>query len=312
MNWAIVEQVIIMAILVAVGFFCRKIKMLDEENTKKLSTLVLTFATPMVILTSYQKSFSLDVLGGLLISFALAIVSYIICFVIVPLIVRGKNKDDVSIERFACIYSNCAFMGIPLIEGVYGSDGVFYLTAFYTMFNIFVWTHGVISMKGGGFSLKAFGKSLLSPCIIASVIGLDFFVFGVVLPSPVMAVAKHLSGLNTPLAMIIAGSTIGAVNLKKTFTKPKLYYCCLVKLIILPAIMIAICAIFRVDTVIGGVNVLAVACPTAAISTMFALKYDKNAGYSAEIFAATTLLSILTLPLILMAYEYIMKVVYIM
>ncbi len=308
MNWAIIEQVIIMAILVAVGFFCRKIKMLDEDSTKKLSTLVLTFATPMVILTSYQKKFDADAFGGLLISFGLAVLSYIICFVLVPLIIKGKNKDNVSIERFACIYSNCAFMGIPLIEGVYGADGVFYLTAFYTMFNIFVWTHGVIFMKGGGFSFKAFGKSLLSPCIIMSAVGLVFFIAGITLPSPIMSVAKHLGGLNTPLAMMIAGSTIGAVDLKKALTKPKLYYCCLVKLIILPAIMIAICALLRIDTVIGGVNVLAVACPTAAISTMFALKYDKNAGYSAEIFAATTLFSLVTLPLILMVYNMIMGI----
>ena len=302
MNWSIIEQVVIMALLVALGILCRKINLLDEHSTKKLSALVLNLATPMVILVSYQKPFDTDMLSGLLLSFALAIISYVIAFVLIPLIIRGKNKDNVMIERFCCIYSNCAFMGIPLIQGVYGEDGVFYLTAYVTMFNILVWTQGVMFMKGGGFSAKSFGKALLSPCIIVTALGIVLFLCNITLPSPILTTARHLSNLNTPLAMIIAGSTIATVSLKSALKKPKLYYVCLIKLIILPAVLAAVCLLFKFDTVISVVNILATACPTAAISTMFALQYNKNAGYSAELFAATTILSMVTLPLTMMAY----------
>lgn len=309
MNWSIIEQVGIMTLLVAIGFFARKKDFLDEHMTKKLSTLVLTFATPMVILTSYQKPFEPSALNNLLIAFGLAVLSFVLCYILVPLIMRGKNKDDTLIEKFACIYSNCAFMGIPLIDGVYGSDGVFYLTAYVTLFNICVWTHGVMFMQGSKFSFKAFGKALLSPCVIATFVGIILFLCNIALPNFLLSTAKHLSNINTPLAMMIAGSTIATVSLKLAVKKPRLYYTCFVKLILLPLIVMAICLVLKTDTVISGVIILATACPTAAISTMFAIRFGKNAGYSSEIFAVTTLLSMLTLPGVLMLYEALSKII---
>ena len=114
MNWAIIEQVVIMGLLAGVGILCRKLKLLDDACTKKLSTVVLNFATPMVILVSYQKPFDPETLNTLLLSFLIAIISYVIAFILVPLIIRSKDKEGQLIERFSCLYSNCAFMGIPL------------------------------------------------------------------------------------------------------------------------------------------------------------------------------------------------------
>ena len=165
MNWAIIEQVVIMALLAGVGILCRKLKLLDDACTKKLSTVVLNFATPMVILVSYQKPFDPETLNTLLLSFLIAIISYVIAFILVPLIVRSKDREGQLIERFSCLYSHCAFMGIPLIQGVYGTEGVFCLTAYVTMFNLCSWTHGVIMMKGGKPNFKQMMKSLLSPSI---------------------------------------------------------------------------------------------------------------------------------------------------
>ena len=298
----IIEQVVIMAMLCAVGFAARKMKILDEDSTKKLSALVINFVLPTVILVSYQKEFDEKMLSGLLMSFLLSVISYIIAFVLVPLIVRGKYKDNISVERFSAIYSNCAFMGIPLIDGVYGADGVFYLTAYVTMFNILAWTHGVVLMKGGRFEFKSMVKSLLSPSLIATVVGLVLFLVNFTLPHLLLTFAGHLSNLNTPLAMIIAGSTIATVKFSGAIKKPKLYYICFIKLILLPALIMAVCLVMRTDTMIGGVNILATACPTAALCTMLALKYGRNAGYSSELFAATTILSMITLPVLPMIY----------
>ena len=88
------------------------------------------------------------------------------------MIIRSKDKEGQLIERFSCLYSNCAFMGIPLIQGVYGTEGVFCLTAYVTMFNLCSWTHGVVMMKGGKPNFKQMLKSLLSPSIIVTIIGI--------------------------------------------------------------------------------------------------------------------------------------------
>lgn len=302
MNWAIIEQVFIMALLAGVGILCRKLKLLDDACTKKLSTVVLNFATPMVILVSYQKPFDPETLNTLLLSFLIAIISYVIAFILVPLIIRSKDKEGQLIERFSCLYSNCAFMGIPLIQGVYGAEGVFCLTAYVTMFNLCSWTHGVVMMKGGKPNFKQMIKSLLSPSIIVTIIGIILFLCNFTLPNVILETAQHLANINTPLAMIIAGSTIATVKLLPALKKPRLYYTCFVKLFLLPALLTVICLVFKIDQTVAGVNILATACPAAAMCTMFALLYDRDAGYSAEIFAVSTILSMLTLPLTLMYY----------
>ena len=212
MNWAIIEQVVIMALLAGVGILCRKLKLLDDACTKKLSTVVLNFATPMVILVSYQKPFDPETLNTLLLSFLIAIISYVIAFILVPFIIRSKDKEGQLIERFSCLYSNCAFMGIPLIQGVYGTEGVFCLTAYVTMFNLCSWTHGVVMMKGGKPNFKQMLKSLLSPSIIVTIIGIILFLCNFTLPNVILETAQHLANINTPLAMIIAGSTIATVK----------------------------------------------------------------------------------------------------
>ena len=102
--------------------------------------------------------------------------------------------------------------------------------------------------------------------------------------------------------MIIAGSTIATVKLLPALKKPRLYYTCFVKLFLLPALLTVICLVFKIDQTVAGVNILATACPAATMCTMFALLYDRDAGYSAEIFAVSTILSMVTLPLTLMYY----------
>ena len=280
MNWAIIEQVVIMGLLAGVGVLCRKLKLLDDACTKKLSTVVLNFATPMVILVSYQKPFDPETLNTLLLSFLIAIISYVIAFILVPLIIRSKDKEGQLIERFSCLYSNCAFMGIPLIQGVYGTEGVFCLTAYVTMFNLCSWTHGVVMMKGGKPNFKQMIKSLLSPSIIVTIIGIILFLCNFTLPNVILETVKLLPALK----------------------KPRLYYTCFVKLFLLPALLTVICLVFKIDQTVAGVNILATACPAAAMCTMFALLYDRDAGYSAEIFAVSTILSMVTLPLTLMYY----------
>lgn len=300
---AVVEQVVIMAMLCAVGVLCRKLKIITADTTKHLTSLAINIALPAVIIMSYQKPFNAEMLEGLLISFFLAIVSFAISLVLIPLIVRNKDKSAQAVERFSAIYSNCSFMGIPLIQGIYGEEGVFLQTAYITVFNLLSWTHGYIMMKGEKAGIKEVAKSLLSPCVISTVVGIALFLCNISFPSFIGSFLRHLGNLNTPMAMIIAGSTISEVNFIKALKKPRLYYVCFLKLIVLPAILMGICLLLKFDSMISGVSIMVCACPSAALCTMLALRFNKNAGYSTEIFAVSTVLSVLSLPLILSVFE---------
>ncbi len=307
MNITVIQQVAVMALLAAVGYFCRKTNMLDENSTKKLSGLLLNIVIPVVILVSYQKPFDASMLGGLLLSFALAGASIISSLLIIPLIFRRKERSGVVNERLAAVYSNCAFMGIPLIQGLFGNDGVFYLTAYITLFNVLMFTHGALSVSGEKFTLKTLGKALLHPCVIFIAVGMVLFLLNIRLPQVLLDVCEQLAGLNTPLAMIVAGSVIATVRLRDAVKKPRLYAVCFIKLMAIPMLLLGLCAVCGFDRLISGVNVIAAACPTAAACTMFAIKYDKNPGYSSELFAAATVLSCVTLPLILTIFEHTVR-----
>ena len=134
-------QVCIMLILIAVGFLTYKAKLMNETGQKQLSNLLLYIVMPAVIINAYRKEFQADLLSGLLWSFALAFVSHFIAIAVAHLLFRKKEGDrQNAINRFAGIYSNCAFMAIPLIQSLLGDTGVFYASAYITVFNLLSWT----------------------------------------------------------------------------------------------------------------------------------------------------------------------------
>ena len=196
---------------------------------------------------------------------------------------------------------NCGFFGIPLISAIYGSEGVFYLSAYITTFNILNWTHGLLLMSGGQ-NIKRTPmqtlRSILNPCTVAAILGVLLFVFRILLPSQIGGALDMLGAMNTPLAMIIAGVTLAQANLKQMFLKARIYYCAFLRLLFMPLLGILILFFVPLDPMLETICVLIMGCPTAAATTMFALLYDRNAVYSAEIFAFTTVFSAVTLPLL--------------
>lgn len=306
----IIFQIIIMALLIGVGIVCCKTKIVNKEINRGLSDIALKVATPALLVNSFQKELSPERLQRLGYAALLGAVAIVLSGVISYIFIRrGKNqpKDDnghLAIERFSAIYSNCAFMGIPLINGIYGDEGVFYLTAFYALFNIAVWTHGVIMIKGET-GIKQVLRSLLSPAIIGIVIGAALFFLQIRLPDVVRETLNYAGSMTTPLGMLVAGVTIGQTNLLGAVKKWKTYYICALRLIIIPLATIALLLLFPYDDMVMGITVAAAACPAATICTMFAISYNKDSLYAGEIFAISTLLSMGTIPFVMWLYQII-------
>ena len=183
---------------------------------------------------------------------------------------------------------------------LFGSEGVFYITAFNTLFNILVWTHGVTLISGDKSQMNI-KKIVTNPTIIATLIGFLFFVLRVSLPHMLYSACSTLSAAIAPLAMIAAGVTIAQTSILKAITKLRIYYVCLLKLMLLPVLCIGLFAVipFEIPQMPLLTTILAFSCPTATMGTMFAVRYDKNAVYAAEIFAVTTILSVLTMPVVI-------------
>ncbi|HHX11818.1 MAG TPA: AEC family transporter [Clostridiales bacterium] len=301
MNLAVISlrQIFTMIVLMAIGIMSYKINLINDETNKRLSNFVLMLVNPLVIFLSYQRDFQKDLLIGLMISLLLALISFALNIFLSGLLFPNKNNKNRSAERFATIYSNCGFIGIPLVNGLFGSEGVFYITAYMTIFNLLVWTHGIILISGKR-DWKSINKALLSPSVIATISGFIFFIVRLQLPDIVLTPLNHLGNTNTPLAMIVAGVSIAQTNIRELLKNHRIFYISFIKLLVFPLIIAALFSLLPFEQTITATSILANACPTATTLIMFAYRYDKNVTYSSQLFAATTILSMITIPFVML------------
>lgn len=296
------EQILIILIIIVIGVICYKVKLIDPETNNKLTNILLMLVNPLVVFISYQRDFSMKLLNGLLISSLLAVFTHFF-----SIFITGWNQKEVfdhTVERFSVIYTNCSFMGIPLVNGIFGSEGVFYVTAYITVWNIFLWTHGVMLMDRDArkeeLNLVEIIKKLASPTILAIIIGVFFFLFNIRIPSVLFKSLEYIGDLNTPFAMLIAGVTIGQANIINAFKKPRIYLLVLVRLLLIPLVLLLIYSRLPIDEIVVITSVIMAACPTAAMSILFSIRYNRNSIYAAEIFGITTVLSSITIPFIIL------------
>lgn len=295
----VLYQITVMFILILLGYFLFKRKIFTEQGCKQLSELVLTVVCPALIFVSFQKELEPRLIRGLLISFGLSVLSHIVSIALGMIFCGKRRGADGSVERFAAAYSNCAFMGIPLIEAVYGTDGIFYLTAYIAVFNLLTWTHGVMSMTEK-MDLRSAVNALKAPAVIATAVGLAFFFLQIRLPNIIMQPLNYISSLNTPLAMLISGMTIARSDVLAALKKPGIYLTGLIKLILAPLAVALIMSPMGIEPIIADTIIISTACPTATMTIMFASRYEKDSVYAAEIFAVSTIASAATIPLVLL------------
>lgn len=290
------EQVLILFILIAVGFVCGKINMFNDNSVKNMTDFVLLIVTPCVIIECFQRDFDPNMLKNLGISALISLCTFVCSIIIANLIIHDKNKASEKVYRFSAIFSNCAFMSLPLQSAILGADGVFYGAAFVAVFNLIVWSYGVISMSGD--KNINFIKILLNPGILGVIIGITFFLLSIKLPSPILKPISYLAGLNTPLPMVIIGYHLSKAYPKKSLKNAKMYFVIFIRLILIPFSALGILLLFNIDKSVLIACLIAISAPTAAIATMFSAKYNQDTELSVNIVSISTLLSIITMPLI--------------
>lgn len=288
------ERIVIMFAILLIGVLCYKKGLITKHGTKQLSELELKLVNPILIFMSYQKDYDSKMTHNLIWAFVLSVISFAVAIGLSHLLVPKKQRDHV-IERFCMVYSNCGFIGIPLVHGIFGSEGVLYLTAYVTMFNLLVWTHGLMSMKEQADFSSAL-KALKSLSVIAVFVGLFCYLLQLRLPSVPAQTLQYIADMNTPLAMLIAGATTAQSDILSMLKKPRNYLICFYKLLLVPLAVFAIIRIFHMPTIVTATLTVAAACPVATTGIMFALTLDKDAEKCSELFSMSTLFSALTLP----------------
>ncbi len=325
----LVKEVAILFVMMLPGVILKKCKLISDGFGKGLSNLVLYIAQPVLVFNAYlEKSFSTDVLLNAAMVLVLSVIAHGVFAAVALMLFKREPDAKQRMLRFATIFANAAFMGIPLIDAMLGSEATLYATIYNITFNIFLWTLGVHictgdrDFTGDGKidkdieekhkSEASIGKALLHPVTVAAVIGLVafFFSLGEYTPQIVFKGLGMIKGLVAPLSMIVIGLRLADMNFKGFLNDVGMWIFLLMRHIALPAAVflimwgVSLLGVPLSDTVIKVVLILASA-PAATSATMFAEKYDCDSAYVSRLVAFSTILCIATMPLIILLADLI-------
>lgn len=291
------QQVIILFLLIGCGFVAVKTGVLKQEGKQTLSNLLLYLVVPAMIVHSYMMEFSEEILHNLLAAFGMSVLAILIGTAITLLLTARRKDRRAPIFRFACVFSNAAYMGFPLISALFGAEGLLYASAYVTVFNILLWTMGY-GMVSGSSNPKEVARSLLhTPVLYAMVVGLAVYLLQIPVPNLIAQPIDLLSGMNTPLSMLITGMLIAAGDLKSIVCDRHIWKLAALRMVLIPAVCVAVFALLGFHGMSAQVVLLLECCPAAAITSVFAVQFGHEERFAAGSVILTTLLSIVTLPL---------------
>lgn len=307
MTSLLIQQVLIMFILAGVGYVCFRTKKISMEGCKTLSNILIFLSLPCVIINSFLVEYSTEKLMGLIYS-ALASAVVMLISLVVSRIFFSKD----AILNFASSFSNPGFFGIPLILSILDSGAVFYIAAFIAFVNLLQWSYGVALLTAKSDSVKTSWKDFIpspkrlmtAPFMIATIIGLFFFLTRIPMPDLIYKSIQYISNLNTPIAMFTIGIYFAQTNPASMFRKPKLYLLSIVRLFVIPLISMAV--LWFLPGTFAEMKLaflIVAACPTGSNVAVYAQLYDSDYSYAVETVIISTLLSIFSLPIIVRIAE---------
>ena len=287
-------SVLTLFLLMSVGFLFGRMGLLSGDTLSQVSRILLYVVTPCIMLTSFEVERTAENQAQLLAALAAMAGLYVAYMLLSQVLFPRAGEAHQGIMRFAAVYGNAGFMGLPLIQSVMGDEAMMVAVVGLGIFNAVSWTQGRALIGGRkGVSLK---KLALNPGIIGFVGGLLLYFTGWRFPGPLDSAVAYLGSLNTPLAMVVIGGQMAQADLVKVFSTRKLYLVSAVKLLAVPMLTALALLPFRPDPVIYVAAVILAGCPTAGATSLFAQSMGKDAALAAQQVTLSTLLCVVTLP----------------
>ena len=313
---SLLSMIATLFILLAVGFLAGKCKIIDGIASKRLSALILKVAQPALIIESligmeYSRENLLLGLEALALGFGvhafMGVIAYVAC-------VKFKKLDERKITEFALVFGNCGFIGIPIMRSMYGDVGAFMTSFFIVSFNILIWSWGISILARKRDDIKLTPRKIFFNFgSVPSIIGFILFIIpaflpGFRLPDFALTSISYVGSLCTPVSTMIIGALLSTRTVKQIFGSGKVYYLCAFKLVIIPLLVCGVMKLlgFNEMWILFGTAITAM--PSATAVSMQAELYDISPGYSAQCVGTSSLLSVATMPCVIMIAEFIAKI----
>jgi predicted permease len=296
-------QVLILYILIFVGVALTKGKLLTERGAKELTDVILYASTPLVIIKAFSDvEFSSESLSRLGIMVVCTVVTHFIALGVGLFCFRRCDDRLKKLLTAGVMFSNCGFMSLPLTAAVLGDEGVFLVSVYIAVFNVFLWTIGLMLFSDEKLSVR---KIFINPGIIGVLVGLVIFFFGIPLPDIIYDPIRHLANLNTPLAMIVIGYYLATSSLRIRRGDGRMFAAIGLRMVIVPLIIFVLCRLVGITGISLSACIIPASAPTAAVVMMFAAKFDGDTTLASRMVSISHVLSVLTMPLLLTMCEFL-------
>lgn len=298
----IIEKMLVFLILMLIGLLLVKVRILDEKTSRELSALVLYVANPALIINASQTE---HIIPGaeLLTAVIVAAVMYAVLIAVAAMLPRimKLKQDQASAYALMTVFSNIGYMGIPLISEILGTQALLYVVVFILLFNILMYTYGVMILQRGTDSAshaRSSLRKLINPGVLSGIVAVTFYFLRIQLPEVLSAPLKYLSSLTAPLSMIIIGVALANVKIRSFFTDFKLLGFSAFKLLLLPLLFCYVLKLFIGEGDLLGVCIIMMSTPVASMTVMMAQQYGGEYTLLSKGTMLTTILCIATIPIV--------------
>ncbi len=316
----ILWRIFVMFLLMICGFILSKLDFFDEKTTGKLSAILTKFIIPASIVASFVRKFNTKEAMSFFSAFGVDMLFFILSAVIASFVFRKKPDGIHRDLRMCTIFVNNGFFALPLISALFGDFGIFIGSAHLSCMHVFLWTYGTFLYKGKeGISIKS---ALLNPGLIATAVGSVIFILSGILPTSTMnflntnsfassfgdsiyEVLNMLKGVNTPLAMLVAGAWLEKAGIKRSVSDLSVWKASVVRMIVIPLMLLFVIYFIPISHDIKTIIMLGSCAPTAIIAATFSQLNDADYVFCTKVITVTTLISAITMPLFVILLSFI-------
>ena len=296
-------MMVVLFIIVVLGYALCKLGYMGEDFDRKLSSIVVDVTCPLLILSSVMgeslpdRTLILPLLG---VGFLTYVLLLVFGFFVPRLI--AADRDDQGMIGFALMFANVGFIGYPIVSSIFGAKAVFYAALLNMPNTFFIFTAGVMLVKGEYSVRKLNLKLLFSPAMIAAFVAALLVALDVHTPEIVARPVTMVGNITVPAALMIIGSSMARLPLHDIIGSPKVYVASVVRLGVVPLSLYFLFKVCGVSDIVNEIDTVVIAMPVASFGTMFCMKYGRNPALMTEMTFITTVGSIFTIPLITMLF----------
>lgn len=293
----LINSVVLMACLMLIGFYLRRKNILNDEGENSFIYILVYITTPAMIINTLVIDFSIEQFKTGLVLFFIAAIFDISLILIGNLsVIKIGNIEKRKIIKYSVALMNGGFMGYPLVNQMFGAEGMFYATMFHTPNIIFMWTYGMSILLEGKKDRSRYKQMFFNPGMIGVYTGLFIYFSQVPVPLFAKSLLGLLTNVTTVLSMIIIGSKIATIGIKEAFVDKQAYYTTLLRLIVSPVIMIIVLQFLDFNDMIKQIYVIYAALPVAVLMPIMAKKYGSDDEFASKVVVITHLMSLITIP----------------